>query len=251
MNELTTKKYWEETWKGFKPRKIEKNYIFFDLLKKYLPTNSTMKCLEIGCAPGRFLVAFHKNFEYELNGIDMCGIEVTKKNLEFNGIKNYNLYETDFLKWQTKKKFDVVSSFGYIEHFKDPTSHLKKMIELVAKGGYLVVEIPSFRYINSVTRSLFSHDNGNWKKIHNLRIMDTEFWKNRCEEFGLKTVYLGHYKFFSYWHESKNKLARGLNIPLVGTSLVLNKITDALNLNIVLANKYSSPFIVLIAKKNS
>jgi SAM-dependent methyltransferase len=248
MGELTTKEYWGCIWKGHEPHKIEKNCNFFDLLRKYLPSDPKMKCLEVGCTPGRFLVAFNKNFGYKVYGVDQCGIETTRKNLEFNGINDYELHQSDFLKWKTDKKFDVVSSFGYLEHFEDPSRHIKKMVGLMPEDSYLVVEIPNFRYLNYMIRSVFRRD-VDWKETHNLKIMDLDFFRKIIREFELEPVYLGYYRFFSYWHKNRNPFLDLLSAPIRAVSFILGKVTDILDLNTALANRYTSPFMIFIAKK--
>ena len=248
MDELTKKEYWGNIWKDHKPRKMG-NCNFFDLFRKYLPVNPEMKCLEVGCTPGGFLVAFNKNFGYKVYGVDQCGMDATRKNLEFNEVENYELFESDFLKWEINEKFDVVSSFGYIEHFKNPALHIKKMVDLLAKDSYLVMSIPCFGNMNYITHSLFDRENTNWKKIHNFKIMNLGFFEKTTEEFDLEPVYLGHYRFFSYWHKSKSPLFYAINAPISGASVIFNKITDAFMLNQLLANRLTSPFLVLIAKK--
>jgi len=48
----------------------------------------------------------------------------------------------DFMVFEPGRKFDVVVSFGFIEHLTDLGDILDKRAELVASGGYLVVEVP-------------------------------------------------------------------------------------------------------------
>lgn len=247
MDGLTSKEHWKSILKNYEPRRTGKDCRFFDLFRRHLPPGSELKCLEVGCTPGRFLVAFNRNFGYSVHGVDQLQAELTEKNLEFNGIRDHKIYESDFLEWETREKFDVISSFGYLEHFRNPRLHIEKMVSLMRSGSYLIIEIPNLRYLNYLMRSVLRKDS-DWKKIHNLEIINPDFFSRIGDEFGLETVYLGHYMLFSYWHKGSGPMAIA-SAPLRAASFVLCKITDALNLNTALANRYTSPFIVYIAKK--
>jgi len=41
-------------------------------------------------------------------------------------------------------KFDIVASFGFIEHFTNWVEILESHISLLNNNGYLIVEVPNF-----------------------------------------------------------------------------------------------------------
>lgn len=150
---LTTKENWDKVWKEHSlPQVINiQNDPYYvkildDFFHKYLPKNNDFEFLELGCAPGRWLHYFHKEFGYKISGLDSSsiGFELTKKNLEILNVKA-NLYFDDILFFNSDKKFDVVFSFGLIEHFDPPTEIIDKHIESIKPNGYLIIGVPNIK----------------------------------------------------------------------------------------------------------
>lgn len=247
-NRLTTKKHWDEGWKtNFKPKVVtEADYhsVFTGLFKKYLPYNKNYKCLEVGCVPGNLLIEFNKIFGYKIYGIDYSDrIDLFKKNMQLNKIKDYKIWQADILKFQTKIKFDVVFSYGLIEHFVDPTPHVYKMASLVKKGGYYIIHVPNFRYLQYILhyitdKSLF--------ETHNLKYMNSKEIRKLVEKTtGIKTLYAGYYgviQDFPY----KNKFPHNFLHHLTHKfNILMNKFS----LDLFLANPYTSTQTVYIGRK--
>ena len=137
---------WNRFWKSYKFKKITKEYFLFDLFTKFLKSSKDKRCLEVGCIPGNFLIAFKKNFSYKIYGVDYSDKEeLFHTNMRYNGIKDYTFFKEDFLSFNPNFKFDVVSSFGFIEHFNNPEPYIKKMIDLLKKDGVLIIGFPNFR----------------------------------------------------------------------------------------------------------
>jgi SAM-dependent methyltransferase len=243
---LTTKEYWKKQNQNIKITKINKDYIFFDLLKQYLPKNSKFRCIEIGCNPGGFLIAMYKNFNYNIYGLDYNPLEITRQNFEFNKIKNFKLIEKDFLKYNPKIKFDVVSSFGFIEHFENPETYIKKMANITKKNGYLIMGLPNLRYFQFISHYIL--DKKTLEK-HYLEIMDLNLIEKIMKKNNIKTIYNGYYETFSYTHLNKNIIMRILNVPLVGFSILFNKVWKKKFKNTQFTSKYFSPYIIYIGKK--
>lgn len=74
--------------------------------------------LEIGCFPGKFLSVFGE-LGYELNGIDISPRVETDLPiwLRDKGYKTGNFINADFFDYADSRKYGVVCSFGFIEHF--------------------------------------------------------------------------------------------------------------------------------------
>ena len=241
MSRTTKKEYWNEFWRN---KKDSDNFYTFDLLSKYLPYNPKFDCIEIGCIPGRFMIAFNKMFGYKVSGIDFCDLTSTKRNLKERGI-NFELFEEDFEKFKPNKKYDVVSSFGFIEHFDNPDIQINKMIGMLKKGGYLVMGLPNFRHGQYILHKIL--DNQTFKN-HYIEIMDLKVIKEIMKQHNLKTLYLGYYKPFQYWHSNKNKIMKLINFPLILFSNILNRFMDVVGMNLHFTNKYFSPYIVYIGR---
>lgn len=100
-------------------------------------------CFEIGCFPAKFLSVFGKK-GYILNGIDMFKDTDLLKPVLLNANYNVeNIYKADFLTFQTSCTFDLVCSFGFIEHFKNWKDLIKRHIELTKEDGTILIEVPN------------------------------------------------------------------------------------------------------------
>jgi 2-polyprenyl-3-methyl-5-hydroxy-6-metoxy-1,4-benzoquinol methylase len=243
QNNLASKEYWTDLNRTsiFDVKTI----VFSRLFNKYLKKSGNEKkiILEIGCVPGVFLGYISTKFGYFPEGIDFVkGSEkTTKLTLEKMGIKESNIYEADFLEWTAPKMYDVVCSFGFIEHFEDPSDIIDKHIKVLKPGGTLILEIPNFTYGQKFLRNILDKENLN---RHNTNIMNLLFFKNIVIRNNLKIEYLNYYGgLFGFWWENKN--------PSVTQKIIylFFKYVSVLTKKINISNKYFSPYIILIAKK--
>lgn len=112
-----------------------------------LPKNGQLRFLEVGCYPGTYMWYFNHFFDYQVSGmeyVDWCSERVPQLLLSVDvacevihcDVLTYQLSSTD-LSW------DVVASFGLIEHFIDTDQIIQKHLDLVKPGGYMVLVIPS------------------------------------------------------------------------------------------------------------
>src|ERR1700730_3165409 len=122
---LTDTAFWENYWGRFSlPDAIDENRSFdrglASGLRKLLG-DSKGEVLEIGCAPGRWLAFLSREFNLGVSGIEYTtdGAAATRRNLELLGVKNADIREADFLTATPSPKYDVVVSFGFVEHFTD------------------------------------------------------------------------------------------------------------------------------------
>lgn len=204
MDKLTTKEYWNKQY----PSKLEepividlKNQLSFleidKFLKKTIGPNGNFKFLEIGCAPGGWLHYFYKNFDYNVEGIEYTanGVRLTKNNLKMLKVEAV-VHEGDLFENKLNKaSYDVVFSAGFIEHFDNPSLAIEKHVELLKKGGYLILEVPNFRGFNGFFQKIANND---LLRIHNLKIMNLNYFKEISERYGLEIVsiaYVGKINF--------------------------------------------------------
>lgn len=118
-------------------------------LRKMLKTifkdklNNAPKILELGAASG-FLT------RCMLNLFDGSGVLVDKnpeaiktfERLEFDEKSKINYKIEDVFKYNEEEKYDIVCSFGLIEHFKDKEEILLKHKEHLKENGWMLALIP-------------------------------------------------------------------------------------------------------------
>jgi len=195
---MTSQNYWSKQYENHKVikyglyKRVTEPPLFRRLklvFKKQLPLGKGKKILEIGCAPGRWLVYFHRELDYAVYGVDysQVGCALTEETLGKNGVSGEiicdNVSDVTFLN-KYEGFFDVVYSLGLVEHFTDPTDIISVHLRLLRKGGFLVVGMPNFG--DGTIMRLFKKMMGGEKDLvetHNTKLMKLPEFKKYLSEF--------------------------------------------------------------------
>lgn len=188
MANIVDQQYWDQMYVYTDIVKIDAKDPFRLYLEQFIPQSKGGSAIEIGCFPGRFLTVFGE-LGYRLNGIDLNPkVTQIKPPLEKYGYAVDDIYYQDFLSMSSSQKYDVVSSFGFIEHFINLEEILLKHVSLLSDGGYLVLETPNFKgKIQYLFHLLFDTPN---LKRHVIKNMDPFYWKEILDRSGFKFEYL-------------------------------------------------------------
>ncbi|MFN3605325.1 MAG: class I SAM-dependent methyltransferase [Leptonema sp. (in: bacteria)] len=110
-----------------------KDLNFFDYENELFQKNKKPTLLEIGCAGGFFL-------EYMLKrGWFVEGVEISKEMTEFAKLNlNLNVWNGDFIQYNSKNQYDCIVMWATIEHFFDPIAIFKKISTLLKKNGIFI-----------------------------------------------------------------------------------------------------------------
>lgn len=84
------------------------------------------------------------------------------------------IHREDFLKWQSNQQYDIVASFGFIEHFEDPVPVVDRHFRPARLGGYVVITVPNFARGQKALHWLFDRKN---LRLYNTRCMNLEFFR--------------------------------------------------------------------------
>lgn len=243
--EYTNKKFWDEYFEKHNRRpSIVNGSLFSDIFDKYLTANSEKTVLEIGCADSKFLCYLAKKLGHKAYGVDYSdAIIKTAELFKFNHLPEPTLYKTEILSWQTDKKFDIVCSFGFIEHFDDVNKVIKKHAELVAPNGKLIITLPHFSHGQYFFHWLIDREN---LKKHNTKIMNLDSIRQSFKNLPFKIDYLSYYKTFGFWTERTQMTGREkvINWEILKFGKVITKI-----FGYNWPNFLFSPHIVCVATK--
>jgi len=241
MNSAVTQDYWDKAYKNlplvYDPDRIE----FRDLFNRYLLPGGT--CFEVGCYPGNFLIYMGKNFGYEVSGIDKTYLVKNQlpMYLAEHGIKIGNLYYGDFLEFEFDQTYDVVCSFGFIEHFFNFKDIIKKHIELVKPTGTLIIACPNFSGLQYFFRRLVDSEN---LQHHVMKAMDLPVWGEILNDNGMDILLQGYYRTADFWVDP---MKRGF---LASKAIeVIQGLTGAIDKKINWPNSWLSPYMISISQK--
>jgi 2-polyprenyl-3-methyl-5-hydroxy-6-metoxy-1,4-benzoquinol methylase len=233
-------------WDGFyenlpliyDPEKIE----FRDLFARYLKPGGT--CFEVGCYPGNFLIYLGQTFGYTVSGIDMTPHirDRLPEHFSRNKVQVGHFYQGDFLSFETDETFDVVCSFGFIEHFTNFDKVIEKHVQLVKPGGTLIISCPNFRKFQFLLRFCLEREN---LSRHVIRAMDFRKWSKILGSNNMHIVYQNYHRTAGFWVDviPRNRLLR-LMVRIVV------RCTQILDRNTYLPNPWLSPHMISFSRKN-
>ena len=152
--------YWEGEWEKFDPteeisldEKNPKNLLYILInrnLKKAFSQNGIKPndtFFEIGCGGSKWLPFFAKEFELQVGGIDYTdnGVIGAMNACKHSNI-NAHIIKGDYEQMSSKLQgecFDVVASFGFVEHFENTKQCISHIMKVSKKNGLIITIIPN------------------------------------------------------------------------------------------------------------
>jgi 2-polyprenyl-3-methyl-5-hydroxy-6-metoxy-1,4-benzoquinol methylase len=258
--------YWNDSWASSKlpvamnPADMSlSNYVnrrfhgLFVRLFDGLQTPS-MRLLEIGCAKSVWLPYFSKEFGFEVCGLDYSpvGCQMATQILKANGVEAEiacaDLFDPPK---SLLESFDVIVSFGVVEHFEDTSACISSITALLKPGGMLITSIPNMVGLNG---SIQKYVNEPIYNIHHL--VDPIMLENSNRMAGLK---VSECDYFMATNFGVSNLAGIKTNNIVGfTKRVFLAILVRISMFVWLieerfgfmkANKITAPYIYCVARK--
>lgn len=192
--------YWDESYKEFT------FYAEKDALTEWLDRNyfdnrtvENKTVFEIGCFPGRYLIHFGKK-GMEVNGLDRTPYlnELPKWLIE-NGVRTNQFYEQNILQFKPETTYDLVCSFGFIEHFVNYPEVIEKHIKINSNSGTIIITTPNFRSFQYYLHLLFDETN---LKRHNIEAMLPDIWACILKKAGYRIECQGYFGKYDFWFDS-------------------------------------------------
>lgn len=208
MNEhLTDRSFWESFWRSKTGLifSVKKDYVFGSQLKEAAEDIGAKTAIELGGFPGYYSVYFKKYLHLDTTLFDyFISQDIVNELLAANGLKagDIKIIEADLFNYQPEQKYDIVSSFGLIEHFSDTRDIIARHVNFLKPGGRLFITLPNFRSVNGWVQKTF--DKSNYDK-HNIDCMDPGFLASVASDLGLKEVKACFYGGFTIWLENRKQ----------------------------------------------
>lgn len=220
---------------------------WMDVIAASLP-DAPLEVLELGCSPGTLSTALMADTPWIPFGIDYSDdADAFVKTFEKIG-KSATLYKGDIFETRIDREFDVVCSWGLIEHFRG--RELDQLLEIhhsyVREGGFVVILVPNFTGYQYFWHYIFDRpdlDN------HNVDVMQPGTFK-LFDSLGYHTVFNDYDGIFRVWGNSgwlgtwfTGKAVAALAHTVTGAAKLLSSI------GIKLSGRSFSPYLLYIGKR--
>ncbi|HZY40200.1 MAG TPA: class I SAM-dependent methyltransferase [Mucilaginibacter sp.] len=238
---LTDRAFWKSFWESRKGIifQLKPNYVFGDLLAKLIKEKNIKTAIELGGFPGYYATYLKKYQGLDTTLFDYFIHEgLINQLLEANGLKpgDIHIIESDLFEYKVESPYDMVLSFGLIEHFNDTKAIIETHLQFLKPGGVLFITLPNFKSINGWVQRKF--DKENYDK-HNINSMDPKLLAKCITELGLTEVESSYHGKFTVWLENKSE-QRGLAKAVVKTIWVAGKLFTKI---VPMESKTLSPYI--------
>lgn len=194
------------------PRLNYKVYERERIFKMFLPHNIG-NLIEIGCGSSVWLPYF-KNKGYGIYGIDYSEEGCIKADtiLKKNNLSG-NIFCQDIrnIDPQFYNKFDVMISFGLIEHYESPQEIISIFKKLLKDNGTMIIFIPNK---NSIAGRITKYINPKFHKTH--KILTIEEFREFHDDMAI--IYSGFIRFMDFSMINLQRVPKKIS-TLIGVSI--------------------------------
>jgi 2-polyprenyl-6-hydroxyphenyl methylase/3-demethylubiquinone-9 3-methyltransferase len=258
---LSNKEYWDDVLASQKLPRVNtrKNYnykVTMDFMHDSLKDPGYKTLFEVGCGSSGWLPYFAQRYGFVVSGIDYSevGCKIARKNLEMLNIKNDGIICQDIFNpnCTNGQSYDVIFSYGVVEHFEKPAEIVKIFRSFTNPGGAIITLVPNLTGLNGWLTRYFMKD---VYEMH--RVINREQLQQYHTENGLTNVNTNYVGTFSLgvipWPTSNRGVLKQGSVfrrfalkAIFGFNFVMTSILKILP---DMPSRYLSPYIICIAKK--
>jgi len=201
---LSTKADWKKHWSKHELiRIIPECFSWHECLKKAVQEiGGSGSAIELGGFPGDFSVYLKRFCNLDVTLLDyIIDHGIVERLFEINGLNksvDVKIIEEDIFFYEPQEQYDLVCSFGFIEHFTDLERVLCTHFKFMKPGGMLLMTLPNFIGVNGWLQKIFDPEN---LAIHNLEVMEPGLLKNTLSNLGMRDISVQYYPSTSVWLE--------------------------------------------------
>lgn len=206
----TDRSYWENYYRksGIDTGRVERIVGEYDRYWNMLIGACRQKpatIIEIGAYPGRYLAFLASRYNLRPAALDFhSDFSRIEDCMKAYRIPDYELIQADFTTVRAHRKYDLVISNGFVEHFENYNEILDRHVDFLAPGGAMLIMVPNMRYLRKWYGLAVDRKN---LLTHNLKVMDTSVFRKFAERNNLELVCCTYYGGFPYGgHQKRNRI---------------------------------------------
>ncbi|HHT9107470.1 MAG TPA: class I SAM-dependent methyltransferase [Candidatus Wunengus sp. YC63] len=260
VQKLSTKEHWDSIFKHVKLPRINSPdiygyFITMQFIDEVLKDEKKKTFLEIGCGASGWLPYFARKYSVRVSGLDYAeeGCRLAEENLKILGIRYGEIICTDFFAWKSIKKYDIIFSYGVLEHFENPETFIELCHAHLNDDGIIISLVPN---LNGIIGTVSNYVVPEIYRMH--KVISKDDLKAMHEEQGFKNIKTDYAGIFSLsvipWEKSKlcffkeNSLRRFLCLKIISlTSLLLSTIFKRIRQQ--MTSRCFSPYLITVMRK--
>ncbi len=149
--DLTDAAYWGRRQEATAANPLrDRPPVWLPAVEPYLRLYEGQRFLELGCSPGLVSAAICQRVAFRRREWTPQADRYLET-MQQIGVADARLHRCDIREFHPEQPYDVVASFGLVEHFDDPLSILRQHDRLLRPGGLCVVVVPPSEGSNTST----------------------------------------------------------------------------------------------------
>ncbi|CAN5554845.1 hypothetical protein BH11BAC2_BH11BAC2_22450 [soil metagenome] len=222
----------KKTISNYSVRKFHENYQ--EIFKDY--STSGKKLIELGCGNSVWLSYFHQQYGFDITGLDYSeyGCEQTRKILKRDKISG-TIIQGDIFSPPIEliEQFDIVCSFGVVEHFDDTKAAILAMKKFVKPGGMIILTVPNLKSITGFLQKIMN------KPVYDIHVaMDKNYLTDKITQSGFKVIKANYFIPISFGvtlekHENQKVNYLGIKKVILKSFQVIEKIAWLIDDNVI------------------
>jgi 2-polyprenyl-3-methyl-5-hydroxy-6-metoxy-1,4-benzoquinol methylase len=261
-SKLSTVDYWDTVLEAAQlPRLNTKNVYRFkvtmDFIDEYLKNSNYKTLLEVGCGSSGWLPYFAKKYNLKVSGIDYSeiGCRLAEENLKMQNINYGEIICKDIFESNCTngKKYDIVFSYGVIEHFENAEEVVRLFSTFLNPGGLIVTLVPNLKGAMGALSRYFVKDIYDMHIVIDVNKLKSMHKTDKLEL--LKCNYAGTFTFSvlplirsKKWLFKEDSIQRKISTFSIDIAdKLITKLFTLININ--LPSEYFSPYVICVAKK--
>jgi SAM-dependent methyltransferase len=178
-----------------------REFPWMSIVREHLTPYKGGTFLELGCVPGRISSLICSEISLRPEGVDFCaGGQMYVESLATVG-STAVYHHCDLREFFPPRPFDIVGSFGLVEHFTDVGDIVGHQDRLLRKGGLCIIEVPNFTRSQYLYHWLFDRPN---LVEHNTGAMNLKLYERLARQYEHEILHLGYSGRLRFWGENPN-----------------------------------------------